>query len=227
MVCLMQDMVLTFHGIGTAPMGIPDEERPYWISEADFLVFIAGAGEEARRLGLQLTASFDDGNRSDLTIAAPALHRCGLAGMFFPCGSRIGMPGYLDGTDLRQLAALGFGIGSHGMDHLPWASLAPAHLTEELDRSKATLEAALGQPVKTAAMPFGSYNRHVLGGLRRAGYQTVYSSDPGLADPGEFFQRRISYRQGLDFDLAQLARKARSPVQRALGAAKHLVKYLR
>lgn len=223
----MQDLVLTFHGIGTAPAGIPDAERPYWMPEADFLAFLAGAGAQAQRLGLRLTASFDDGNRSDLDIAAPALLEHGLAGLFFPCSGRIGKPGYLGADDLRSLAALGFGIGSHGVDHLPWASLAPAHLTEELTRSKAVIEAALGQPVSTAAMPFGSYNRRVLAGLHSAGYRTVYSSNPGLAQPDAFFQRRISYRQGMDFDLERLARASRNPLQRAVGAAKHLVKSLR
>ena len=223
----MRDLVLTFHGIGTAPVGIPDAERPYWMPEADFLAFIAGAGAKVQRLGLRLTASFDDGNHSDLAIAAPALQKHGVAGLFFPCSARIGKHGYLDGADLRQLAAQGFGIGSHGVDHLPWASLAPTHLTEELTQSKAVIEAVLGQPVSTAAMPFGSYNRRVLAGLRSAGYRTVYSSNPGLAHSGAFFQRRISYRQGMDFDLERLARLSRNPVQRAVGAAKHLVKSLR
>lgn len=223
----MQDLVLTFHGIGAAPADIPETERPYWMPEPEFLTFIEAAGAQARRLGLRLTASFDDGNRSDLDIAAPALQKHGLAGVFFPCSGRIGKPGYLDGADLRQLAAQGFRIGSHGVDHLPWASLPQTHLTEELARSKTGIEDALGQAITSAAMPFGSYNRRVLAALRTAGYKTVYSSDPGLASPGGFFQRRWSYRQGMDFSLERLAQTSRDPVKRAIVAAKHLVKSLR
>lgn len=224
---MTQDLILTFHGIGTAPSGIPDAERPYWIPTADFLAFLGKAAAEARRLGLRLTASFDDGNRSDLEIAAPALQEHGIAGLFFPCSGRLGKSGYLDAADLRQLDAMGFGIGSHGVDHLHWASLAPSHLVEELTRSKAEIEAALGHPISAAAIPFGSYNRRVLGGLREAGYQTAYSSDPGLARPGSFFQCRWSYRQGTDFDLARLAKLSRDPVKQAVGAFKHMIKSLR
>jgi peptidoglycan/xylan/chitin deacetylase (PgdA/CDA1 family) len=224
---LTQDLVLTFHGIGTAPPGIPDAERPYWMPTADFLAFLEKAAAEARPLGLRLTASFDDGNRSDLEIAAPALQKLGIAGLFFPCSGRLGKSGYLDAGDLRQIDRMGFGIGSHGVDHLPWASLAAAHLVEELTLSKAVIEAALGHAISAAAMPFGSYNRRVLGGLRRAGYQTVYSSNPGLARPGAFFQRRWSYRQGMDFDLAQLSKVSRDPVKQAVGGFKHLIKSLR
>jgi peptidoglycan/xylan/chitin deacetylase (PgdA/CDA1 family) len=224
---MTQDLVLTFHGIGTAPAGIPDAERRYWMPTADFLAFLETAATEVPRLGLRLTASFDDGNRSDLEIAAPALQRHGIAGLFFPCSGRLGKSGYLDAADLRQLAGMGFGIGSHGVDHLPWASLAAAHLDEELTRSKAEIEAALGHAISAAAMPFGSYNRRVLGGLRKAGYQTAYSSDPGLARPSAFFQRRWSYRQGVDFDLARLAKLSRDPVKQTAGAVKHLIKSLR
>jgi peptidoglycan/xylan/chitin deacetylase (PgdA/CDA1 family) len=224
---MTKEMVLTFHGIGTAPAGIPDAERPYWMPTAEFLAFLEQAAAEAVRLDLRLTASFDDGNRSDLEIAAPALQRHGIAGLFFPCSGRLGKSGYLDAADLRQLAGMGFGIGSHGVDHLPWASLATAQLVEELTLSKAVIEAALGHAISAAALPFGSYNRRVLGGLRKAGYQTVYSSNPGLARPGSFFQRRWSYRQGTDFDLSRLAKVSRDPAQRAVGSIKHLIKSLR
>lgn len=224
---MTQHLVLTFHGIGTAPTGVPDAERPYWMPTADFLAFIEKAAAKARSLGLHLTATFDDGNRSDLEVAAPALLSHGISGLFFPCSGRLGKPGYLDATDLRQLAGMGFGIGSHGVDHLPWASLAAPHLVEEVTQSKAVIEAALGSPISAAAMPFGSYNRRVLGSLRKAGYQTVYSSDPGLSHPGSFFQRRWSYRQGVDLDLARLADMSRDPVKQAVGAIKHLIKSLR
>lgn len=45
------------------------------------------------RILIELT--FDDGNASDLTIAAPALQARGLAASFFVCASRIGQAGDL------------------------------------------------------------------------------------------------------------------------------------
>ena len=224
---MMQNLVLTFHGIGKAPLDIPDAELPYWIPEPDFLSFIAKAKSEAQRLGLRLSASFDDGNLSDLTVAAPALIKYGIPGLFFPCSGRIGRPGYLNAAGLRALVRQGFAVGSHGVNHLPWASLAPNDLTEEVAGSKAVIEAALGHAITSAAMPFGSYNRRVLESLRQAGYQTVYSSDPGFANRNTSFQYRWSYKQGTDFDLARLAKISRDPVQRSIRFAKHMIKSLR
>jgi peptidoglycan/xylan/chitin deacetylase (PgdA/CDA1 family) len=224
---MMQDLVLTFHGIGSPPTWVPEAERPYWMPKADFLAFVAQAGTLARDLDLHLTASFDDGNLSDLEIAAPALHQHAIAGIFFPCSGRIGRPGYLSANNLRSLADQGFGIGSHGVDHLPWASLDPATLANEVKHSKTAIETLLGRTIATAALPFGSYNRQVLTALRAAGYSTVYSSDPGLAQPGALFQRRWSYKTGMDFDLKSLARQSRDPVRRIVSAAKHLIKSLR
>ena len=224
---MMQDIVLTFHGIGPPPAWVPEAERPYWMPKADFLAFIAQVGSQARDLDLRLTASFDDGNLSDLEIAAPALRQHAIAGLFFPCSGRIGKPGYLSADSIRTLSDQGFGIGTHGVDHLPWASLGPAALSDEVNQSKTVIETVLGRAINAAALPFGSYNRRVLAALRAAGYSTVYSSDPGLAQQGALFQRRWSYKTGMDFDLRSLARQSRDPVRKIVGSAKQLIKSLR
>lgn len=224
---MMHHLVLTFHGIGAAPAGIPEAERPYWIPDDYFLTFIAQVGSQARDLDLHLTASFDDGNLSDLEIAAPALRQHAIAGIFFPCSGRIGTPGYLSADNIRSLADQGFGIGSHGVDHLPWATLSPTALTDEVIHSKTAIETVLGRAIDAAALPFGSYNRRVLAALRAAGYSTVYSSDAGFAQPGALFQRRWTYKTGMDFDLRSLARLSRDPVRKIVGSAKQLFKSLR
>src|SRR5208283_1089765 len=120
---LTRIIVLSFHGIGVPPVGIPAEERPFWMAEGAFVSFIANARSRASALGVGLHATFDDGNRSDLEIAAPVLVKYGVSGSFFPCTGRLTMSGYLSEEDVRRLFKMGFEIGSHGVDHVHWTHL--------------------------------------------------------------------------------------------------------
>lgn len=60
---------------------------------------------------------------------------------------------------VRELAAEGFGIGSHTHTQRVLATLSPAEQEEELRRSKATLEYQIGRRVQALAYPVGGY-RH-------------------------------------------------------------------
>ena len=65
--------------------------------------------------GMEL--SFDDGYASDMEIALPALLERGLSARFFPLAGKLGRPGYLTAAGVRELAAAGMALGSHGMRH--------------------------------------------------------------------------------------------------------------
>jgi len=222
-----QQVILNFHGIGTPPTTVPEAEKPYWIGADDFRVLVSDAARQAREMNLRLLLTFDDGNKSDIEIAAPLLKDLGLPGLFFPCTGRLSHAGYLDAEDLRALAADGFGVGSHGVDHLPWASLAGAELKAEIAGSKAALDRILPTGVDIAALPFGSYRQAVLGALWRAGYKQVFTSDPGFSRPGHWFQRRFSWHKGVDFDLERLTETHGSLKNRLIGGAKKLLKSMR
>ena len=73
------------------------------------------------------------------------------------------------------------------------------------------LEDLLGEPVSKAALPFGAYDAACLRAVKRSGYTTVYSSDPGMTGSAAWFRRRWSYRRDIDFDVSRLARRSRSP----------------
>jgi len=222
-----RQIALTFHGIGVPPDWVPVEEKKYWIPKQVFSEMILRVSKTARAHDIQLTVTFDDGNKSDVSIGAPLLRELGMTGYFFPCAGRLGKAGYLDQKDLETLISDGFEIGSHGMNHLPWATLHGDVLQQEIAGSKAALERAIGRPVRCAALPFGSYNRRALAAARAAGYQQVFSSDPGLVKAGSWFTRRISYHDGMTFDLPELVAKYSRSSRYFLGAAKHLVKALR
>ena len=180
-------MTLTFHGVGEPPRVLDRGEADVWVSKKRFAALLDAAAE---RNDVRIT--FDDGNVSDLEHALPALRARGLEATFFIVAGRIGTPGFLDASGVRQLAAAGMEIGSHGMRHRPWRHLDALARDEELVRAKAVLEEVVERPVTEAACPFGSYDRRVVAGLRAAGYRRVYTSDRGTTRPDDFLQARNS-----------------------------------
>jgi peptidoglycan/xylan/chitin deacetylase (PgdA/CDA1 family) len=211
----------TFHGIGEPPAGA-GAERDVWVSRRDFLSALDAicARDEA-------TISFDDGNASDIAIGLPALAERGVSAHFFVVAERVGAPGYLSGADLRTLRDAGMRIGLHGMRHRPWRGLADSELDEEIDDARRALEAEIGGPVTAAACPFGSYDRRVLGRLRGAGLQRVFSSDGGRAAAGAWLQPRNTLRAGTGAADVERIAAGSGAAAASIRRAKTLIKRLR
>lgn len=205
--------VLNFHGIGTPERVLEAGEADYWIGVDRFCSVLDRIVDHPDRERLFIT--FDDGNVSDLTIAAPELQRRGLIASFFVVTQRIGKPGSLGETDIRTLMDSGMRIGSHGVGHRDWANLSASELDDELSGSKATLENICGEPVRFAAIPFGRYNAAVLAALRKTGYVAAYSSDGGCMDAAAFVRPRTSIRRQMtDPELERILSGQMHPLRR-------------
>ena len=176
---------LTFHGIGKPHKNAPSGEDPYWIERDAFCRVL---DEVRSRPEVRIT--FDDGNRSDLEFAMPALKARNLKGEFFVVSDRIDEEGYLSRIDLMALIAEGMTIGHHGMYHQPWATLGPDALQAEIFGARSALQEACNTEVGHSACPLGSYNRSVIALLRRAGFKRVYTSDGGAALPTDWLVPR-------------------------------------
>lgn len=175
--------------------------------------------------------SFDDGNRSDVEIAVPALLERGLHATFFVVAGRVDEPGFLAREEIRAVAESGMTVGSHGMHHRSWRETTWGELDTEINASRAVLEEIIERSVDVAACPFGHYDRRVLRAMRRAGYQHVFTSDGGSVRRGSWVQPRTSLRRAeahlvldrisdvepassrLAQDLKLLARRWRRPPQ--------------
>ena len=177
---VQRTLVLNFHAVGTPPRHLDPGEDDVCVDLHRFLDILDAV---QRRADVRLT--FDDGNRSDVDEALPALVQRGLGAEFFVCAGRLGTPGFLDAGDLRKLRSAGMSIGLHGMDHVPWRKLDSAGLRREIVDAKQILEDTLGEPVTTAACPFGAYDRRSLRALREGGLQRVFTSDMGWTRPGD------------------------------------------
>jgi peptidoglycan/xylan/chitin deacetylase (PgdA/CDA1 family) len=125
--------------------------------------------------------TFDDGNASDLEIALPALLARGMTASFFVCAGRVGAPGYLDASAIRQLLSAGMRIGSHGMNHVDWRRIDNSGLQVEVADARHRLEDVCGARIDEVSIPFGAYDRRVLAKLRSEDYRHVYTSGGGTA----------------------------------------------
>jgi peptidoglycan/xylan/chitin deacetylase (PgdA/CDA1 family) len=183
----MAMIILTFHGVGPVPRNVDEGERNCWLEQEHFEAVLDLARGQAH---VELT--FDDGNASDVEVVLPALLRRGLRATFFVCSARLDQPTFLSRDQVRELQSQGMRIGSHGVEHRSWRHLSHGQLEDELEGSRRALEAVCSAPVDAAACPFGAYDRHVLLGLRQAGYRFVYTSDGGSAAKDQSLQARTT-----------------------------------
>lgn len=183
-------VILTFHGVGAPGRPLDPGEDPYWLDRQAFLdILDAIAGRD------DFEITFDDGNQSDLEIALPALVERNLKATFFILAGKLRTSGMLDGEAVRELAAAGMRIGSHGMAHRPWTRLSVPDADAELVAAKGCLESILRAEVDVASCPFGRYDRRALHHARRAGFRAIFTSDGGRADARRWLKPRNTVLQ--------------------------------
>jgi peptidoglycan/xylan/chitin deacetylase (PgdA/CDA1 family) len=199
-----------------------------------------------------LAVTFDDGMRSVLDRAAPVLRALGLpATVFVPTDlvgreepmSWRGVERWLGGPhegelvplgwdELRALRGEGWEIGSHTRTHTRLIRLGDAELREELEGSRARLEAEIGEPCRTLAYPYGEADERVIEAARAAGYEaacglpTSFERASGLAWPRTGVWRGdgpFSFRLKIASPVLALQR---SPAFRALDRPRRRVKQL-
>jgi peptidoglycan/xylan/chitin deacetylase (PgdA/CDA1 family) len=212
-----------FHGIGTPLRELEPGEDIYWLDASHFLRML----DEIATWPL-VRISFDDANESDVQIVLPALIERGLSAQFFLVASRLGAPGSLTVNDVRELAANGMAIGTHGMSHRPWLAMTSEVREAELVEARRRIEDAAGKPVTEAACPLGRYDRRLLADLRQLGYHRVYTSDKRVARQNSWLQPRFSLRREDTVESVRAAVLTRpSLARRARQSAKSLAKRLR
>lgn len=178
---LAEELVLNLHGIGTPHHNVTAEESFFWVTRQAFVTLLESIVATRAKSPIPAIITFDDGNATDAAIALPELAQRGLKGTFFVCASRIGTSNYLDRVAIAELIAAGMEIGTHGMNHRNWRWLDETALDHEVGDARRRIEDICGISVTKAAIPFGSYDGHVLKRLRREHLECVYTSDRGLA----------------------------------------------
>jgi peptidoglycan/xylan/chitin deacetylase (PgdA/CDA1 family) len=212
--------ILNVHGVGTPARALDPGEHLTWVTVEQLeLVLDAAVGRDDVRI------TFDDGNASDVEIALPRLRERGLHAEFFVLAGLLGDPGRLGRADVRDLLEAGMAVGSHGWAHRDWRRITEAEASQELGDAHQVLAELTAGPVTRVAIPFGSYDRHVLRRLRHANVTRAYTSDGGRARPDAWLQARTSLPHDLDATwVARVLDPTPSPVRVARGLAARTVK---
>ena len=188
-------MIATYHEVTPG-----DSKYIYSLNVSRFAEHLRFVQETQRRSPIQIT--FDDGHVSQYEHALPALEENKIKATFFiTAGWTNRKPGYMNWAMLRELAALGHNVQSHGWSHALLSSCGSVELNNELHLSKCTLEDGLGQPIEEISMPGGRWNREVISACARNGYTRAYLSDPFFGErtmAGVSVFGRVMIQRGMD-----------------------------
>ncbi len=132
--------------------------------------------------------TFDDGDVDVYENAFPIMEKYGFTGVFYLVSNYIGQPNYITVEQIQQMAAAGWEIGSHSLNHLDLIKNADRQ-REEIVQSKEQLEAMLGVPVRTFAYPFGRAGQAARDYVKFAQYIAAM----GLGNSSVQSQRNLFY----------------------------------
>jgi len=133
--------------------------------------------------------SFDDGYENFYTYGKDILLKYGYRATIFVIAGFIGKENnwdvnfgvkfkHLNRKQIKELADLGFEIGSHTLTHRDLTKLPENEIKKELKESKKILEDITGKEVKYLSYPFGRYNERIEEILCEEGYERGFSINP-------------------------------------------------
>ena len=106
---------------------------------------------------------------------------------------------FLDWEQVREMAAGGFEIGSHGCSHRIMTRLSLDEVRRELADSRAEIERRLGRTVTHFAFPNENATEVLLGLAAGAGYRTACVGGDAGTSPGIHALRRAGIHEGVCF----------------------------
>lgn len=206
--------ILMYHGLDSParPTEMTDPgDVVYVLDRDDFVAQLAWLDEHPWPSAI---LTFDDGHVSNFEVALPILRERSRRACFFVTTDWIGREHYMTEPMLRELAAHGMEIGSHGASHRFLTDLTAAQAETELRVSKQRLERILGSPVTTFSAPGGRIDRRVAEIATALGYRRLYTSSPtpGFSVAGAQVCGRIALKRGYSLaDFARLMATGREP----------------
>ena len=175
--------VLLYHSVTDDPA---DSIAPYSVTPSAFARHMEAVAKEHHVLSISQLAgclagdaplprapvvvTFDDGFADNLTVAGPQLAARSIPATVYVTTGYLGRAGMLELRSLIDLEALGIEIGAHAHSHTPMDELPLDRAREEIRRSKAVLEDALGHGLASFAYPHGYSTAAVREEVRAAGF---------------------------------------------------------
>ena len=172
----------------------------HFIDEDSFLAALDGERTAGER---EVLLTFDDGYLELLDHAIPALDERGIRALLFLVTDFVGKENtwelalpwrraaHMGWDEAADLGRRGFSFGSHSRTHRDLTRLSAAEAADELEGSKAELEARLGTPARSFSYPFGRTSAALGAAAERAGYRAGFTlCRPRPALPIERFALR-------------------------------------
>jgi peptidoglycan/xylan/chitin deacetylase (PgdA/CDA1 family) len=137
--------------------------------------------------------TFDDGFASLVQAALPALLSHGFTATMFIVSGLLGGTNEWDegpvwrlvsADQVRELAAAGMEIGSHGVTHLHLAGADADQLKAEVSDSRASLSDLIGTAIRGFAYPYGSMDSAARHAVRDAGYDYACAANTPMTELG-------------------------------------------
>ena len=197
--------VVTFHGVGEPHPWCVADEKPFWLTIAQFETLVPKLIRACNLADRELVITFDDGNISDLNIATPALQKNGVKALFFVCCNFSERTGYLNFEQMAQLQNAGMAIGSHGNNHVDWRRCSDIDLEAEIHGAFSELNRRLGNQIEAIAIPFGSYDRRVVKLLKQSTAKSIFSSDRDVPNKSDLLTPRFTVTWDWDDEKIDLA----------------------
>ncbi len=119
--------------------------------------------------------TFDDGWRSQYTVAYPLLLAYDMSGTFFVIAHQRRGSEEISVDELKTMAAHGMEIGSHTRTHSHLPAVKDGTVWWEIDSSRVILQEQLGLPIVSFCYPYGEYDGRVVWSVRNAGYMVAVS----------------------------------------------------
>ena len=159
--------ILLYHRIGVSPIDSqyyvpPDkfEDQMKLLHDWEYTVIPIELLVKAIKEGASLPPrpviiTFDDGDISVYETAFPIMGKYGLTGVAYIVGNYMDTDGYMSAEQIKELAAAGWEVGSHSMNHQDLRKIEPALQRFEVVESRKVIEEATGITVDSFAYPFG------------------------------------------------------------------------
>ena len=130
--------------------------------------------------------SFDDGYRSQYTVAARTLHRYHWPGVLNLIVAHLHEGTYgLGAHEVSRMIDWGWELDSHTLTHPDLTTVHGADLTAEVAGSRAQLQHLFGVSVSFFCYPAGAEDAEVVSAVKAAGYTGATTTQEGFADPSQ------------------------------------------
>jgi len=192
-----RDVVLLYHSIGDGPLALPQRafaDQMDWLHATGTVVPLMDLLATDARQRSRVAITFDDGYRSLHRFAMPVLAGSPAMPAAFLTTGWIGVvdrrasarehghyPGeqFLLWREVEELAAAGWAIGPHGVEHLDLIVQPDDCIDVELKRSRSAIETTLGVCLPVFAYPWGHHSARLRRRVAEAGYSHALAGAHG------------------------------------------------